>query len=124
MHNLCIKKKNIYIWSTLNWLISKIIQNESRSGSCGFLYTYPSAYPLRAVCLLEKDCPFFSNAVAFVEVHQLVERWKYLVPDKVLSLSVLQNLEVLHMLTIAVKWNEWSAVKCTYFLAFWNQIVN
>lgn len=79
----------------------------------GFLYTHyktsnlkPSAYPLGAFCLSEKDCPFFSNAVDFVEVHQLVERCKDLVPDKVLSRSVLQNLEVLHMIAIAKKWKE------------------
>ena len=48
----------------------------------------------------QKDGPLLSDAVAMVELHQLIEGGEELVPHVVLSRAILQNLEMLNMVPV------------------------
>lgn len=51
----------------------------------------------------QEDGPLLSDAVAVVELHQLVQRGEELVPHVVLTTAVLQHLEMLDVVSITAK---------------------
>lgn len=58
-------------------------------------------YPVRALPVPQEDRPLLGDTVAFVEVHQLVERVEGLIPHVVHPSAVLQHFEVLYVVPIA-----------------------
>lgn len=61
------------------------------------------AHPGEVLGVPQKDGPLLSDAVAVIELHQLVQRGEELVPHVVLTTAILQHLEVLDMVSITVK---------------------
>lgn len=61
------------------------------------------AHPGEVLGVPQEDGPLLSDAVAVIELHQLVQRGEELVPHVVLTTAVLQHLEVLHMVPITVE---------------------
>lgn len=60
-------------------------------------------HPGEVLGVPQKDGPLLSDAVAMVELHQLVQGGEELVPHVVLTTAILQYLEVLNMVPVAVK---------------------
>lgn len=60
-------------------------------------------HPGEVLGVSQKDRPLLGDAVAVVEVHQLVQRGERLVPHVVLTTSILQYLEMLNMIPITAK---------------------
>lgn len=59
------------------------------------------AHPGKLLGVSQKDGPLLSDAVAMVELHQLVEGGEELVPHVVLAAAILQHLEMLNMVPVA-----------------------
>ena len=62
-----------------------------------------TAHPGKVLGVPQKDSPLLGNAVAMVELHQLIQRGEELIPHVVLSTPILQHLEVLNMVPITAK---------------------
>lgn len=61
------------------------------------------AHPGKVLGVPQKDGPLFRDAVAMIELHQLVQGGEELVPHVVLTTAILQHLEMLNMVPITVK---------------------
>lgn len=61
------------------------------------------AHPGEVLGVPQKDGPLFRDAVAVIELHQLVQGGEELVPHVVLTTAILQHLEMLNMVPITVK---------------------
>ena len=60
-------------------------------------------HPGEVLGVSQKDGPLLSDAVAMVELHQLVQRGEEFVPHVVLTAAVLQHLEMLNVVPITAK---------------------
>lgn len=72
---------------------------------CCFLLkdTKRQTHPGKVLGVSQKDGPLLSDAVAMVELHQLVQRGEEFVPHVVLTAAILQHLEMLNMVPITAK---------------------
>lgn len=64
------------------------------------------AHPGEVLGVPQEDRPLLSDAVAMIEIHQLVQRGEELVPHVVLTTAILQHLEMLNMVPITGKYTE------------------
>lgn len=63
--------------------------------------TWTITHPHCMFIVPQKHSPFLGNAVASVEVNQLIQGGEHLIPDVVMGPSVLEYLKMLDMVTIA-----------------------
>lgn len=61
------------------------------------------AHPGEVLGVSQEDGPLLSDAVAMVELHQLVQRGEELVPHVVLTTAILQHLEMLNVVPITAE---------------------
>lgn len=61
------------------------------------------AHPGEVLGVSQKDGPLLSDAVAVVELHQLIQRGEELVPHVVLTTAILQHLEMLNVVPVTVR---------------------
>lgn len=64
------------------------------------------SHPGEVLGVSQEDRPLFGDAVAVVELHQLVQGGEELVPHVVLTAAVLEHLEMLDVVPVAVKIEE------------------
>lgn len=61
------------------------------------------AYPGKVLRVSQKDRPLFGDAVAVIELHELVQGGEELVPHVVLTTAILQHLKMLHVIPVTAK---------------------